>query len=192
VIRLPEPCLVVLVGAAGSGKTTLAARLFDADAVLSSDAHRALVAGDEADQGATKSAFSILHRRLAQRLAEGRTTVVDATNVTAYARRSLVRRSAAAGIPAIAIVLALEPRIVRARNATRPGRIVPEAAVARHLADLERSLRRDSLATEGFTAVHLLRTARELDELAIAWAMESAPPGRPARPNAGPAGPTAD
>ena len=127
------------------------------------------MSGDETDQAVTKTAFSILHRRLARRLAERRSTVVDATNVTAYARRSLVRRATSAGVPAVAIVLALEPRIVRARNATRPGRIVPEAAVARQLDDLERALRRDSLATEGFAAVHMIRTARELDELSVAW-----------------------
>jgi protein phosphatase len=167
VISLPDPCLVVLVGAAGSGKSTLAARLFDPEAVLSSDAHRALVAGDETDQAVTRTAFSILHRRLERRLAERRTTVVDATNVTPYARRSLVRRAAAKGIPAVALVLALEPAMVRARNATRPGRIVPEPAVSRQLDDLERSIRHDRLANEGFFAVHVLRTARELDELAI-------------------------
>jgi len=179
VISLPDPCLVVLVGAAGSGKTTLAARLFEPEAVLSSDAHRALVAGDETDQAVTRTAFSILHRRLARRLADGQSTIVDATNVQSHARRSLVRRSGRAGVPAIAIVLALEPRIVRARNATRSGRIVPEAVVARQLDDLERALRRDRLATEGFDAVHLIRTTRELDELTIAWARggEGAEPG---------------
>ena len=175
VISLPDPCLVVLVGAAGSGKSTLAARLFDPESVLSSDAHRALVAGDATNQAVTKTAFSILHRRLERRLAERRTTVVDATNVTPYARRSLVRRAAAKNIPAVAIVLALEPTIVRARNATRSGRIVPEPAVARQLDDLERSLRRDSLATEGFSAAHVLRTARELDELAVEWATRPVP-----------------
>ena len=167
VISLPDPCLVVLVGAAGSGKSTLAARLFDPAAVLSSDAHRALVAGDEADQAATKTAFGILHRRLERRLAERRTTIVDATNVTTYARRSLVRRATAKDMPAVAIVLALEPTVVRARNATRPGRIVPESVVSRQLDGLERSLRHDGLATDGFSVVHIVRTARELDELAI-------------------------
>ena len=174
-ISLPDPCLVVLVGAAGSGKSTLAARLFDPEAILSSDAHRALVSGDATDQGVTKTAFSILHRRLERRLAERRTTVVDATNVTPYARRSLVRRAAAKGIPAVAIVLAIEPATVRARNATRPGRIVPEPAVSRQLDDLERSMRHDGLAPEGFSAVHVLRTARELDELAVEWATPPVP-----------------
>lgn len=167
VITLPEPCLVVLVGAAGAGKSTLAARLFDAAEVLSSDAHRALVGADAADQSATKTAFAILHRRLAARLAERRTTVVDATNVTSYARRQLVRRAEAHGVAAIAIVLDLDPLLVLARNATREGRIVPEAAVRRQLADLARSLRGGKLGGEGFAAVHLVRTAAALDGLVI-------------------------
>lgn len=177
-ISLPDPCLVVLVGAAGSGKSTLAARVFPPDSVLSSDAHRALVAGDETDQGATRAAFAILHGRLAQRLAARRTTVVDATNVTAFARRSLVRRAQANGIPAVAIVLDLEPTLVLARNATREGgRIVPVAAVDRHLADLARSLRRGSLGTEGFAAVHVLRTPAEVDAVSVAWRPKSPRPG---------------
>jgi protein phosphatase len=167
VLRLPDPCLVVLVGAAGSGKSTLAARLFDPDLILSSDAHRALVAGDEADQAATRTAFSILHRRLARRLATGLTTVVDATNVTPYARRSLTRRAAEREIPAVALVLALDSRLVLARNATRTGRIVPRDAVQRQLDDLERALRRG--LDEGFAAVYLLRTPDEVDALAVEW-----------------------
>ncbi len=166
-IALPDPCLVVLVGAAGSGKSTLATRLFPPDAVLSSDAHRLLVSGDEADQGSTKTAFSILHRRLARRLAEGRTTVVDATNVTPFARRSLTQRAAVHGIPAVAIVLALDPTLVLARNAARPGRMVPEDAVRRQLANLDRSLRSRALRAEGFTAVHVVRSERELDVLEV-------------------------
>jgi predicted kinase len=169
ILVLPDPCLVVLVGAAGSGKSTLAARLFPAEAVLSSDAHRALVSGDESDQGATRTAFSILHRRLSGRLAQRRTSVVDATNVTSYARRSLVRRAGAHGIAAVAIVLALAPGTVLARNATRGGRIVPVAAVERQLADLERSLRRRSFDAEGFAAVHVLRMPLDVDALSVEW-----------------------
>jgi len=101
-VLLPEPCLVVLIGAAGAGKSTLAARLFAPDAILSSDALREVVAGDATDQRATKVAFAILHRQLERRLADHRTTVVDATNVTQFARRGLLRRAAAHGVPAIA------------------------------------------------------------------------------------------
>jgi protein phosphatase len=180
VIDLPEPCLVVLVGAAGAGKTTLAARFFAADEVLSSDAHRALVTGDESDQAATKTAFAILHRRLAKRMAEGRTTIVDATNVTSFARRSLTRRAAEHGVAAVAIVLDLATTLVLARNATRPGRTVPEEAVRRQLDDLARSLRGEALATEGFAAVHRVRTAAELDSLELRRAAPARQAGDPA------------
>lgn len=156
-VALPEPCLVVLVGAAGSGKSTLAARLFAADEILSSDAFRGVVSGDEANQAATRAAFAILHRELDRRLADGLTTAVDATSVTGFARRSLVRRAIAYGVPAVALVLDLDADLVLARNAARAGRIVPAAAVHRQLEQLARSLRRDELASEGFAAVHLLR-----------------------------------
>ena len=167
-IELPEPCLVVLVGAAGSGKSTLAARLFAPDEILSSDGYRARISGDPADQGVTRAAFQALHRELERRLAAGRTTVVDATNVTSFARRSLLRRAARHGVAAVAIVLDLDPALVRARNATRPGRIVPTAAVEQQLESLARSLRRDELAADGFAAVHLIRTAGQQDELTMA------------------------
>lgn len=155
----------MLVGAAGSGKSTLAARLFAADQVLSSDAFRGIVSGNEADQSATRVAFAILHRELDRRLAARLTTVVDATNVTSFARRSLVRRAERHGIPAIALVLDLEPGLVLARNATRTGRIVPVAAVERQLEQLARSLRRDQLDTEGFAAVHVFRDPEDVASL---------------------------
>jgi protein phosphatase len=163
-LELPDPSLVVLIGAAGAGKSTLATRLFQPADILSSDAYRALVAGDEGDQRVTQVAFSILHRELARRLGAGRLTVVDATNVQTHARRSLVRRATAAGLPAVAIALNLPPALVLARNATRAGRIVPEAAVRRQIDDLDRSLRR-GLDGDGFAAVHILRSAAEVDAL---------------------------
>lgn len=168
-IRLADPSLVLLVGAAGAGKSTLAARVFPAGTVLSSDAMRGFVSGDESDQSVTRTAFSILHREVVQRLATRRTTVIDATNVQPHARRALVRRASAAGVPAVAIVLDLPPALVLARNATRPGRrSVPADVVQRQLDDLERSLRR-GLAAEGFAAVHTLRSAAEVGGLEIDW-----------------------
>jgi protein phosphatase len=167
VIAIPDPSLVVLIGAAGSGKSTLAGRLFAPDAVLSSDALRAIVGGDAANQRVTRTAFSILHRQLEQRLVERQTTVVDATSVTRFARRGLVARATAHGIPAIAIVLALDPAIVLARNAARKDRVVPAPVVLRHLDELRRSLGPGGLQGEGFAAIHVLRTPAEVDALSI-------------------------
>jgi protein phosphatase len=166
-LDLPDPCLVVLVGAAGSGKSTLAARLFHADQILSSDAYRAAVSGDEGDQRSTRRAFSILHQELERRLRASLTVVVDATNVTSLARRSLLLRARATGVPAVAIVLDLEPDLVLGRNQARTGRVVPSAAVERQLAALARSLRLDQLAAEGFAAIHILRSAQEVELLTL-------------------------
>ena len=108
-IEVPDPSLVLLVGAAGAGKTTFAARHFAPDEVLSSDAYRALVSGDEANQKVSRVAFSILHRDLERRLLAGQLTVVDATNVEPRNRRELIRRAQAAGLPVVALVLDLHP-----------------------------------------------------------------------------------
>ena len=62
-VVLPDPSLVLLVGAAGSGKSTFAARHFGADEVLSSDAMRARLSGDEADQRVSRAAFAIIEAR---------------------------------------------------------------------------------------------------------------------------------
>jgi predicted kinase len=166
-ILLPDPVLVVLVGAAGAGKSTFATRHFTPAEILSSDALRAAVSGDEADQQSTRTAFSILHREVVRRLAVGRLVVVDATNVERYARRALVARARLAGVPAIAIVLALPAAIVHGRNAGRLGRVVDPAIVDRHLGRLAVALGAGGIADEGFAAVHILGSVAEVDRVAV-------------------------
>jgi predicted kinase len=171
-IEVPVPGLVVLVGAAGAGKTTLATRLFARSEVLSSDALRAAVAGDEADQQATRPAFVILHREVRQRLAAGRLVVVDATNVETAARSTLRRLAVAAAVPTTVIVIDLPSAEVHARNAARAGRVVPPDVVDRHLARLhDLGATPETIAArllaEGFPSVHVLASAAEVDAAAI-------------------------
>jgi protein phosphatase len=166
-ISLPDPCLVVLVGAAGAGKTTFAAWHFAPGEVISSDAFRAAIAGDAADQRATGPAFAALHRALRRRIADGLLTVVDATSVAARDRRPLVTAARDAGIPAVAVVLDLPEAVVLARNAARAGRVVPEAAVRRQLARLTASLRPPGLEAEGFALVVVLRSAADVDAVRV-------------------------
>jgi protein phosphatase len=168
-IVIADPSLVVLVGAAGAGKSTFAARHFAPDEVLSSDRLRAIISGDEADQAATNAAFGRLHRELANRLGAGRLTVVDATSVQASSRRALLARAAAASVPAIAIVLDLPIATVLARNAARETRVVDEAVVRRHLDRLRASLDgpASALLREGFAQVVVLRDPAEVDDVRI-------------------------
>jgi predicted kinase len=166
-IAIPEPALIVLVGAAGAGKSTFASRHFAAADILSSDALRAALTGDEADQRANRQAFSILHRELSRRLAAGRTVVVDATNVERHARRALLARAEFAGVPAVAIVLALPPEVVADRNRARPGRVVDPEIVDRHLARLTTAVERREFAAEGFAAVYLIDSTDGLDAAVV-------------------------
>lgn len=124
-----------------------------------------MIAGDEADQSATRAAFGRLHRELTGRLAGRQTAVVDATNVDRHARQALLRRAVVAGVPAVAIVFDLPGDVVLARNAGRLERVVDEQVVRHHLARLRASIDHPirNLATEGFDHVIILRDAEELD-----------------------------
>ncbi|MFI9213671.1 polynucleotide kinase-phosphatase [Streptomyces sp. NPDC053253] len=158
--------LVVLVGATGSGKSTFARRHFKPTEIVSSDFCRGLVADDENDQSASKDAFDVLHYIVGKRLAAGRLTVVDATNVQQEARRQLVQLARAHDVLPIAIVLDLPEDVCRSRNAGRPDRAdMPAHVIQRHRRELRRSLR--GLEREGFRKVHVLRSVEEVEAAGI-------------------------
>jgi protein phosphatase len=165
-IVIPDPSLVVLIGAAGAGKSTLAARLFAPDEIVSSDALRALIGRDEADQRVSAVAFRILHRTVAHRLSNGQLTVVDATNTEGAVRRPLVARARGAGVSATAIVLDLDRATVAQQNAGRQ-RVVDGAVIDRHLGAVRRTVDRNVLALEGFDQVVILRTSEESGALVV-------------------------
>ncbi|RPK82997.1 Bis(5'-nucleosyl)-tetraphosphatase PrpE [asymmetrical] [Streptomyces sp. ADI97-07] len=152
--------LVVLIGASGSGKSTFARKHFKPTEIVSSDFCRGLVADDENDQSASRDAFDVLHYIAGKRLAAGRLTVVDATNVQAESRKQLVQLAREHDVLPIAIVLDLPEEVCLARNAVRPDRAdMPRHVVQRHRRELRRSLR--GLEREGFRKVHVLRTEEE-------------------------------
>src|SRR5262245_59878979 len=155
-LRLPSPSLVVMVGPAGSGKSTFCRRNFRNSQIVSTDACRALIAGDEADQRASGAAFALAHRLARERLRRGRLTVFDATSVDARARRPLVAMAARHGVPAVAIVLDL-PVVQCLAHDRRRGRRVGRAVIGRQALRLASGLR--GLRSEGFAAVHIIRSA---------------------------------
>src|SRR4029078_11758690 len=100
----------------GSGKSTFAERHFGRFEVLSSDFCRGLVADDENDQAASKDAFDGRGYIAGKRLAAGRLTVVDATNVQRDARRQLVELAKAHDVLPVAIVLHLPESVPGGRH----------------------------------------------------------------------------
>src|SRR5438034_3859135 len=121
-LSIPKLSLVVLVGPSGSGKSTFARKHFLPTEVLSSDACRALVSDDENSQAVTNHAFEVLHFIAAKRLALGRLTVIDATNVQPEARKPLVALARQYHCLPVAIVLNMPERVCQERNRNRKER----------------------------------------------------------------------
>lgn len=165
ILEVPAGALVLLIGPSGSGKTTFAARHFAPTEVLSSDAMRAMVADDPAEQRATDDAFRLLHLALELRLRRRRLTVVDATNVEAWARGQLLDIAARCRRPAAAVVLDVPLETCLERNERRRDRHPPPAAIRRQQRSLHDSL--PGLYREGFAAVHHLRSENEVDDARI-------------------------
>ncbi|MFG2652265.1 polynucleotide kinase-phosphatase [Streptomyces sp. NPDC048436] len=166
VLPVTDLSLVVLVGATGSGKSTFAREHFKPTEVLSSDFCRGLVADDENDQGASRDAFDVLHYIAGKRLAAGRRTVVDATNVQSDSRKQLIELARQYDVLPIAIVLDVPEEVCAQRNASRADRAdMPRRVIQRHQRELRRSLRH--LEREGFRKVHVLRGVEEVDGATI-------------------------
>jgi len=164
-ITIPELSLVVLVGVSGSGKSTFGRKHFKPTEILSSDFCRGLVSDDENNQAATKDAFEILNFIARKRLAAGKLTVVDATNVQPEARKPLVQLARDFHCLPVAIVLNVPERTAHDRNASRPDRNFGPHVVRQQMQQLHRSLR--NLEREGFRHVFVLRTPEEIDAVTI-------------------------
>jgi protein phosphatase len=157
--------MLLLIGPSGAGKSTFATRHFAPTEVLSSDAMRAMVADDPNDQSATDAAFELVHAALSLRLGRGRLTVVDATNVEAWARAQLLAAARRHGRPAAAIVFDLPLTVCLERNSGRSDRRLPPATIRRQHARMRASL--ESLAEEGFGPIARLTTAAAVDALRV-------------------------
>jgi len=160
-LTLPDFCLVVLVGASGSGKTRFARDHFAPTEAISSDYCRALVSDDESSQEATGDAFDVLFYIARKRLAARRLTVIDATNVRSEDRKRLVQLAREYHALAAAIVLDLPERLCQQRNAGRPERDFGPHVVREQTRRLRRSLR--GLRREGFRYVYRLTSPEEVD-----------------------------
>jgi predicted kinase len=88
----------VLCGPAGSGKSTLAQQIVDGHRhkgsqttmIVSSDACRALICDDEANQQANRDTFDLFYYIIGKRMYQNRFTIADSTALLPDARQRLL------------------------------------------------------------------------------------------------------
>ncbi len=164
-ITIPELSLVLLIGSSGSGKSTFAKKHFKSTEVISSDFCRGLVSDDDNELSATNDAFEVLHFIAAKRLARGKFTVIDATNVQPEARKPLVALARQYHCLPVAIVLDVPEDVCHERNHNRPGRSFGKHVIKQHVSQLKRSLRH--LKQEGFRHILTLDTPEKIEQAVI-------------------------
>src|SRR6266404_1941938 len=164
-ITIPELSLIVMIGPSGCGKSSFARKHFKPTEVLSSDFCRGLVSDDENSQAATKEAFEVLHFIARKRLAAGKLTVVDATNVQQEARKPLVALARQYHCLPVALVLNLPEKVCQERNRLRAERDFGPHVVRQQHTQLRRSLR--GLAKEGFRHIFVLETPEEVEAATV-------------------------
>lgn len=136
---------VMLIGIAGSGKTTYAYRFRDClcdsrerATIFSSDDIREEFYGDASIQGDNTSIFGELNARTLHHLSDGYTAIYDATNLNKKRRVQLLQKvySIDPSIERICIVFQTPPKTCIARNQLRE-RVVPEEVIKRQYHQFE-------------------------------------------------------
>jgi predicted kinase len=169
---IPDPALVVLVGASGSGKSTWARARYRSQEIVSSDELRGIVGSGPNDLAASVDAFRLLDQIVAGRAGRGLTTVVDTLGLDREKRLVYLDVAREAGLPAVAVVLDTPDRLSRSRNSERD-RPVPAPVLTDQLRKAATVL--DSLTDEGW--VQVVRVgADELPGTATAEAPQAARP----------------
>ncbi len=165
ILKLPELCLVVLIGASGAGKSTFARTHFKPTEVVSSDTCRGWVSDDENSLEASSDAFDVLKYLVSIRLKRGLLTVVDATNVRPEDRKVYVELARKYHCLAVAIVFDLPIELALERNKARENRQFGTHVVRNQALSLRRNLR--SLEREGFRYLHVLKSPEQIAALSI-------------------------
>ena len=167
--RLPDPVVVVLAGAAGSGKSTWAAERFRTAEVVSSDALRATVGSGPADLDATADAFALLDQIVAARAKRSLTTVIDTLGLNPERRAGYRRLARDAGLPAVLVIMNTAAALCRERNRRRD-RPVPAPILTDQLRRISKLLQ--TVQDEGWDRLLIIDqyhpTTTPVDELPAA------------------------
>jgi alkanesulfonate monooxygenase SsuD/methylene tetrahydromethanopterin reductase-like flavin-dependent oxidoreductase (luciferase family)/predicted kinase len=148
--HLPEPAVVVLAGAAGSGKSTWAFERFRTAEVVSSDALRAAVGSGPSDLDASAEAFALLDQIVAARTRRSLTTVIDTLGLDPVRRSDYLRLARAAELPAVLVIMNTAAALCRERNRLRD-RPVPAPVLTEQLRRIGRLV--ESAEAEGWDQI---------------------------------------
>ena len=152
--------MVVLAGAAGSGKSTWAGERFRTAEVVSSDALRAAVGSGPADLEATADAFAVLDQIVAARSKRSLTTVIDTLGLDQERRADYRRLAREAGLPAVLVIMNTAAALCRERNRERD-RPVPAPVLTDQLRKISKLLM--SAEEEGWDQVLIIEQDRGVE-----------------------------
>ena len=100
--------LFVIIGLPGSGKSFEARKIAEEETaiIVSSDAIRKEINGDENDQNNGGKVFEIAKKRLKEALTEGRNVIMDSTNISCKRRIALLEEMKKYATESIAVLMA--------------------------------------------------------------------------------------
>ncbi|RNG26377.1 AAA family ATPase [Streptomyces botrytidirepellens] len=150
-LPLTKPALYVLVGAGGSGKSSITTA-FPPSWSLSLDTCRAQVADNAGSQAATPAAVRVFDAALDGRLSHHLPTVIDNTSTEQKHRTRLIKRAHHYGMLAVAIAVRTPLSVCQARQALRPASLqVPRDVIERQHDGVPSA---EQLLSEGFDQAH--------------------------------------
>lgn len=127
---------VMLVGPAGSGKSTVAKEMLSKDnfVIVSSDSVRGELFGDESIQGDPSHIFDICRERCVENLSNGHNVILDATNLARKKRKSFlndIKNKVRTTFRCECVIIAITFEDCLKQNSQRD-RKVPEFVIRKH------------------------------------------------------------
>ena len=124
----------MMIGVAGSGKSWEAEELAKQHnaVIVSSDAIRAELFGDENDQTHNAEVFNEVHRRILKALYAGQNAIYDATNLSAKRRKAFLTQIPK-DVAKFAVLMATDYDLILKQNASRERQVPPDVIKTMYL-----------------------------------------------------------
>ena len=129
------PTLYVMIGPAGSGKSTASKNMFQRAVRVCPDDIRKQLFGDEACQREPEKVIATAYGAMEDALCENKDVVFDATNTTAYGRKKLLDRVDGILCHKVAVYMNTPLEECKRRNQQR-GRVVPDSVIDRQYSNM--------------------------------------------------------